>query len=58
MRLTIELLIPGVSGYDVQKNLTFLQHIIDDNNLSILDMLNSVRIANIYHAYVTHAKWL
>ncbi|KAH0954587.1 hypothetical protein HN011_002606 [Eciton burchellii] len=42
MRLTIELLIPGVSGYDVQKNLTFLQHIIDDNNLSILDMLNSI----------------
>jgi len=49
MRLTAELLVPGVFGYDVQKNLTLLQQIIDDNNLSILDVLNSVRIANICH---------
>ncbi|XP_050450031.1 sodium channel protein Nach-like [Cataglyphis hispanica] len=38
MRLMNELLIPGIFGYDVQKNLTRLQDIIDDNSMSILDV--------------------
>ncbi|RLU26310.1 hypothetical protein DMN91_000104 [Ooceraea biroi] len=42
MRLTIELILPGVFGYDVQKNLTRLQNIIDDNDLSILDVISSI----------------
>lgn len=42
MRLMNELLVPGIFEYDVQRNLTRLQDIIDDNELSILNVINSV----------------
>ncbi|XP_072760901.1 sodium channel protein Nach [Anoplolepis gracilipes] len=42
MRLMNELLIPGIFGYDVQKNLTRLQNIIDDNSMSILDVVKMI----------------
>ncbi|XP_011860453.1 PREDICTED: sodium channel protein Nach-like isoform X2 [Vollenhovia emeryi] len=40
MRLMNELLLPGIFGYDVRRNLTRLQDIIDDNHLSILNVMN------------------
>jgi len=55
MRLMNELIIPGIFGYDVQRNLTRLQDIIDDNHLSILNVMNLVRIENFHHA---HSVWL
>ncbi|XP_014478704.1 PREDICTED: sodium channel protein Nach-like [Dinoponera quadriceps] len=42
MKLLNELIVPGVFGYDVKKNLTRLQDIIDDNNLSILDVMKAI----------------
>jgi len=51
MRLMNELIIPGIFGYDVQRNLTRLQDIIDDNHLSILNVMNLVRIENFHHAH-------
>ncbi|XP_029163226.1 sodium channel protein Nach-like [Nylanderia fulva] len=42
MRLINELLIPGTFGHDVQKNLTRLQYIIDDNRMSILDVVKLI----------------
>lgn len=49
MRLMNELLIPGIFGYDVQKNLTRLQDIIDDNSMSILDVVKLVCTKNLSH---------
>lgn len=51
MRLMNELLIPGIFGYDVQKNLTRLQDIIDDNSMSILDVVRMVCIKNMFIYY-------
>ncbi|XP_032665503.1 sodium channel protein Nach-like [Odontomachus brunneus] len=42
MRLMNELLVPGVFGYDVRRNLTRLQDIIDHNNLSVLDVMRMI----------------
>ncbi|XP_011640247.1 sodium channel protein Nach-like isoform X1 [Pogonomyrmex barbatus] len=42
MRLMNELLVPGIFGYDVQENLTRLQDIIDDNHLSVLNIMNLI----------------
>ncbi|XP_036139828.1 sodium channel protein Nach isoform X2 [Monomorium pharaonis] len=42
IRLMNELIIPGLFGYDIQKNLTHLQDIIDDNQLSILNVMKLV----------------
>lgn len=43
-----EMIVPGVFGYDVHKNLTFLQDVIDQNNLTILDVMEMVRVEKIY----------
>lgn len=51
MRLMNELLLPGIFEYDVEKNLTRLQDIIDDNHLSILNVMNLVCTENIRYAY-------
>lgn len=48
-----ELLLPGIFGYDVERNLTRLQDIIDDNHLSILNVMNLVCTENIRYTY-TH----
>lgn len=54
-----ELLIPGIFGYDVQRNLTRLQDIIDDNHLSILNVMNLVCTENIHYAYTYNTyMWL
>ncbi|EFN89774.1 Sodium channel protein Nach [Harpegnathos saltator] len=42
MRLLNELVVPGVFGYDVRRNLTYLQDIIDHNDLSILDVMKMI----------------
>ncbi|EFN70446.1 hypothetical protein EAG_08741 [Camponotus floridanus] len=52
MRLMNELLIPGIFGYDVEKNLTRLQDIIDDNSMSILDVIQLVCIKSISHVHM------
>lgn len=46
-----ELLLPGIFEYDVEKNLTRLQDIIDDNHLSILNVINLVCTKNIHYVY-------
>ncbi|XP_071637546.1 sodium channel protein Nach isoform X2 [Temnothorax longispinosus] len=55
MRLMNELLLPGIFGYDVQKNLTRLQDIIDDNHLSILNVMNM--ITRNCSTLLTMCKW-
>lgn len=42
-RLLLELLDPGVFGHDVTENLTRLQGIIDDNGLTITEVMEKVR---------------
>lgn len=44
-RLLLELLDPGVFGHDVTENLTRLQGIIDDNGLTITEVMEKVRKA-------------
>ncbi|XP_039313466.1 sodium channel protein Nach-like [Solenopsis invicta] len=55
MRLMNELLIPGIFGYDVQKNLSYLQSIIDDNHLSILNVMKL--ITQSCSTLLTMCKW-
>jgi len=42
MRLMNELLRPGIFGNDIQRNLTRLQDIIDDNHLTIFKVMDLV----------------
>ncbi|XP_070520540.1 sodium channel protein Nach isoform X2 [Cardiocondyla obscurior] len=55
MRLMNELLLPGIFGYDVQKNLTYLQDIIDNNHLSIPNVMNL--ITQNCSTLLTMCKW-
>ncbi|GAB1859033.1 Sodium channel protein Nach [Camponotus japonicus] len=55
MRLMNELLIPGIFGYDLQKNLTRLQDIIDDNSMSILEVVKL--ITQNCSTLITRCKW-
>lgn len=54
MQLLNELIVPGFAGddVDINTNLTRLQNIIDDNKLSILEVINLVRIKNILSSHI------
>lgn len=41
----LELVMPGIYGSDLTKNLSRLQDILDDNNLSIMEVVDLVRTA-------------
>jgi len=55
MRLMTELIVPGISEFgtnvDFETNLIRLQDIIDDNELSILEVINLVRTKNILSSH-------